>query len=131
MLYNFNGMSVSIPDAEIDNLVDNLDLTMEEAIDLYLTDHNYKKNKEQEELNEKAKDIKAANIVQAGHDKPKEKVVRTKKIDENKKALFNSIISQLVNVEDLEIITADKLVKFKYNGEEYKLDLIKTRVKKQ
>ena len=131
MLYNFNGMSVSIPDAEIDNLVDNLDLTMEEAIDLYLTDHNYKKNKEQEELNEKAKDIKAANIVQAGHDKPKEKVARTKKIDENKRELFNSIISQLVNVEDLEIITADKLVKFKYNGEEYKLDLIKTRVKKQ
>ena len=131
MLYNFNGMSVSIPGAEIDNLVDNLDLTMEEAIDLYLTDHNYKKNKEQEELNEKAKDIKAANIVQAGHDKPKEKVARTKKIDENKRELFNSIISQLVNVEDLEIVTADKLVKFKYNGEEYKLDLIKTRVKKQ
>ena len=131
MLYNFNGMSVSIPDAEIDNLVDNLDLTMEEAIDLYLTDHNYKKNKEQEELNEKAKDIKAANIVQAGHDKPKEKVARTKKIDENKRELFNSIISQLTNVEDLEIITTDKLVKFKYNGEEYKLDLIKTRVKKQ
>ena len=131
MLYNFNGMSVSIPDAEIDNLVDNLDLTMEEAIDLYLTDHNYKKNKEQEELNEKAKDIKAANIVQAGHDKPKEKVARTKKIDENKRELFNSIISQLADVEDLEIITTDKLVKFKYNGEEYKLDLIKTRVKKQ
>ena len=131
MLYNFNGMSVSIPDAEIDNLVDNLDLTMEEAIDLYLTDHNYKKNKEQEELNEKAKDIKAANIVQAGHDKPKEKVARTKKIDENKRELFNSIISQLADVEDLEIVTADKLVKFKYKGEEYKLDLIKTRVKKQ
>ena len=131
MLYNFNGMSVSIPDAEIDNLVDNLDLTMEEAIDLYLTDHNYKKNKEQEELNEKAKDIKAANIVQAGHDKPKEKVARTKKIDENKRELFNSIISQLADVEDFEIVTADKLVKFKYKGEEYKLDLIKTRVKKQ
>ena len=131
MLYNFNGMSVSIPDAEIDNLVDNLDLTMEEAIDLYLTDHNYKKNKEQEELNEKAKDIKAANIVQAGHDKPKEKVARTKKIDENKRELFNSIISQLADVEDFEIVTADKLVKFKYKGEEYKLDLIKTREKKQ
>lgn len=131
MLYNFNGMSVSIPDAEIDNLVDSLDLTMEEAIDLYLTDHNYKKNKEQEELNEKAKDIKAANIVQAGHDKPKEKVARTKKIDENKRELFNSIISQLADIEDFEIVTADKLVKFKYKGEEYKLDLIKTRVKKQ
>ena len=55
MKYNFNGKNINIPDKELQNLMKTLDLTEEEAIQVYLDDNDYTTNEEVEELTKKAK----------------------------------------------------------------------------
>ena len=50
------GKQVDIPDDELDRFVDQLDISLAEAIDLWLTDNDLEVNEEQEQLDKKAKD---------------------------------------------------------------------------
>ena len=63
MKYNFNGKNINIPDKELENLMKTLDLTQEEAIQVYLDDNDYTTNEEVEELTKKAKINKTDKIV--------------------------------------------------------------------
>ncbi len=133
MVYNHNGMNIAIPDETIERYVNSLDISMAEAIQLYLEDEGYEKNEEQVALNEKAKGVKVAAIINAGSDKPRTKVTRTRKVDDNKRAVFNAAIDFIKDFggTDVEVVTQDKLLKFKIGEDEFKLDLIKTRKKKE
>jgi hypothetical protein len=54
-----NGKVINIPDSEIKAHMKNLDLTEDEAIQLYLEDEGYLDNEELEELDSKAKKVKS------------------------------------------------------------------------
>ena len=58
-----NGKVVKIPYDKIENLMEKLDLSPDQAIDLWLTDEGYIKNEEVERLTKKAKENKADKIV--------------------------------------------------------------------
>ena len=49
-----NGKEITIPDKEIDKLVNGLDLSIEEAIQTYLEDNEYEINEQVEEMTQKA-----------------------------------------------------------------------------
>ena len=53
-----NGKNINIPDSEVKRHMANLQLTEEEAIQLYLEDEGYLDNEELEELDSKAKKVK-------------------------------------------------------------------------
>ena len=55
MRYDFNGKVINIPDAEIEKSMKLLDLSKEEAIQMYLEDEGYMENEEVEALTAKAK----------------------------------------------------------------------------
>ena len=55
MLYNFNGKNIRIPDAEIEKNMKLLQLTKEEAIELWLDDNDYTENAEAAELTRRRK----------------------------------------------------------------------------
>ena len=57
MVYKLNGKNIRIDDKQLDNLMKNLDLTKDEAIQMYLEDKGYLDNEEQLELDKKAKEI--------------------------------------------------------------------------
>ena len=97
MNYNFNGKSITIPDAEIKNLMASLELTKQDAIDLWLSDNGYEDNEEQNELDEKASKVKIDKDIVKNIDKKPRKKPEIKVSDE-KQTLFNEIFS---NLEDI------------------------------
>lgn len=85
MKYNFGGKEINIPDAEIEKNMKALDISRQEAIEMWLDDNDYTENEVVEELTKKAKAVK--RYEQA--DKPRKKVVKERKVDEEKKTLLN------------------------------------------
>lgn len=123
----YNGFD--IPDKEIDKLMDNLDISLAEACELWLADNDKMTNPEQEEIDKKAKAggrhyEKSAN--------PRKNVKKERKIDYNKADLLQIIKDALFDDENV-VITGQKTeteLYFSYFDEKYTIKLTKHRPKK-
>ena len=138
MIKTVNGKSVNIPDKEIDSYMKSLDLTKDQAIDMWLDDEGYTDNEEQLELEKKAKesgimrDIHGASAT----DKVKKTAPKTVKVSEEKKDLFSLLYDTLRDYEiDFDgkttILKENKFIQFEINGKIFKIDLIEQRNKKK
>lgn len=127
-----SGKVINIPDKEIQNHIKNLDLTEEQAIQLYLEDEGYLDNDELDELDEKAKKIKIKHQATSATKEKKEKKPRTVKISDEKQKLFDNIYHSLVEIYGgtVEIVKENKLITLQINDKTFKLDLIEQRPKK-
>lgn len=128
-----NGKTVNIPDKDIENYMKSLELSKEEAIDLWLEDNDYQVNDELEELDAKAKKVKI-NHQASSIDKTekKDRKPRTVKISDEKQKLFDEIYHNLVEIygETVEIVKENKLMTVKVGEKTFKIDLIEQRAKK-
>lgn len=125
-----NGKEVNIPDKEIEHYMKSLELTREDAIDLWLEDNDYQENEEQNELDEKAKKVKIDHGASAvDKTQPKEKKPRVVKISDEKQELFNEILSNLQDVygNSVEIVKENKLLTVKIAEKVFKIDIIEQR----
>ncbi len=130
MNYNFNGKTIHIPDAEIDKSMKLLQLSREEAIQMYLEDEGYLENAEVEELTAKAKVNKVSHDAKA--EKPRKTVKRERKPDEEKEKIIEMLADFLKNAGfSTEITNKSKLIEFNVGENHYKLDLIKQRPPKK
>ena len=134
MIRTVNGKSVNIPDKEIESYMRSLDLTKEQAIEMWLDDEGYTDNEEQLELEKKAKesgimrDIHGASAT----DKAKKATPKTVKVSDEKQMLFNEIRANLEDLFDnVEILKENKLIQVEINGKIFKIDLIEQRPKKK
>lgn len=126
-----NGKSINIPKSEIEKLMSSLDLSEEDAIDLWLCDNGLEEDEEQTELDEKASKVQISkDIVQKKPQKERKKP--EKKVSDAKKELFSEILSDLQDVykENVEVLNENKLIKCTINGKVFKIDIIETRQKK-
>ncbi len=138
MRYDFNGKMVNIPDQEIEKAMKNLNLTKDEAIEMWLEDEGYIDNPEQLELCQKAKDNKiTATIHQASGDRPKKQSKpKTVKVSSEKQDLFTLLE---VTLDDYckeiggkrTILNPNKLIQVELNGKTFKIDLIEQRKPKK
>lgn len=136
MKYKINeNKTVNIPDEEIHNNMVSLEVSEAEAIKIWLEDNEYEINEEQEKLDKSAKGEKIK--LGARQDKPKDKPSkpRTVKISDEKKELFDSIVTNLtrcvsVEQENIKILKENKLIEVKIGEKVFKIDLIETRQKK-
>lgn len=135
MNYNFNGKTLKIPDKEIEVSMKNLELTRDEAIQMWLEDNGYMDNEEQNTLDEHAKAERiTATIHQASAVDKSQKKKRNvqKKEDPNKALLIQTLAHHLKTIASNVIIeNSTKIITFEYEGEKFKLDLSRTRVKKK
>ena len=125
-----NGKSVNIPDKEIEKSMKALELTKEEAIQMWLEDNDYEVNEEQEELDSKAKKVKIQHGASAiDKSEQKEKKPRVVKISDEKQALFSEILSNLEDVypNSVEIVKENKLLTVKVGTKTFKIDIIEQR----
>lgn len=125
-----NGKTVNIPDKEIENSMRALELTKEEAIQMWLEDNDYEVNEEQEELDSKAKKVKIQHGASAiDKSEQKEKKPRVVKISDEKQALFSEILSNLEDVypNSVEIVKENKLLTVKIGAKTFKIDIIEQR----
>ena len=134
MLYNLNGKNIKIPDEEIKKNMEILDLSEEEAIQLYLEDEGYLENKEVAELTKKAKDSGIMSTIHgAKSDKPKAKVERERKENPTKERIIAEIgkfLCQLDGISNVNIANIGKIIEFDCENKHFKLDLIQKREKK-
>ena len=128
-----NGKVVNIPDKEIEKSMKTLDLTKEDAIQMWLEDNDYEVNDEQEELDNKAKKVKIQHGASAVDKTEKEKKPRVVKISDEKQALFGEILSNLQDVygENVQIVKENKLLTVKIGAKTFKIDLIEQRPPKK
>ena len=85
MKYDFNGKILNIPDKELENSMKSLEISKEEAIQMWLDDNDYTINEVVEELSEKAK----KNIKRYEQsDKKRKASTRERKVDDEKKAFL-------------------------------------------
>ena len=140
MLYELpNGKKVKIPDAEIEKSMKILELTKDEAIEMWLEDEGYLDNDEQTELDKKAKDSGILHTIHgAGDKKERKKSDKPKvvKVSDEKKALFTEIKENLEYFAEesggkVTVEKENKLIIFEINGKTFKIDLIEQRAKKK
>lgn len=130
MRYDFNGKVINIPDAEIEKSMKLLDLSKEEAIQMYLEDEGYMENEEVEALTAKAKANKVNH--EAKSDKPRKSVKRERKPDVEKEKIIEILTNCLKNEGfDAEITNKSKIIEFSVGENHYKLDLVKKRPPKK
>lgn len=133
MVYNFNGRNIRIPDAEIENNMKVLELTKDEAIQLYLEDNDYCVNEEVERLTQKAKENKTV-VHGAKSDKPRKKkttAAKERKPDTEKEDFITKLADFLTKEGyNPQIVNKSKLIEFKMGENTFKLDLIRKRVPK-
>lgn len=85
MKYDFNGKILNIPDKELENSMKSLEISKEEAIQMWLDDNDYTINEVVEELSEKAK----KNIKRYEQsDKKRKASTRERKVDDEKKTFL-------------------------------------------
>ena len=116
-----NGKVVNIPDSAIENNMKVLELTKEQAIDLWLEDNDYQENEEQTALDEKAKAVKIQHGA-GSTGKRKTAKERVVKVSDEKQMLFKDLLMGLrVNFPQAEV---------KYGGKTFKIDIIEQRTPK-
>ena len=130
MTYNLNGKNIRIPDSDIKEYMESLELPKEEAIKVWLEDEGYLENEVVEELTKKAKENKINHEAKAN--KPRKSVKRERKPDEEKENLIK-ILADCLESHGFEakITNKSKIVEFNIGENHYKLDLIKQRPPKK
>jgi len=130
MTYNLNGKNIRIPDMEIEKSVKLLDITHDEAVQMWLEDEGYLENAEVEKLTAKAKINKISHDAKSAT--PRKAVKRERKPDEEKENLIE-ILSNCLKSEgfSVEITNKSKIIEFNVGENHYKLDLIKQRPPKK
>lgn len=122
------GKNVKIPKEQIDISMQNLNLTEDEAIQMYLEDEGIETNEEQERLEKLGKENRVTASLGAKAMQQKPRKPREKKRDFEKEDIISFLEKYLSEKYDnVKIINNSKLIEFDYCGNHYRLDLIKQR----
>lgn len=134
MIYNVKGKQINIPDEEIDNLVETLELSIDEAVQTWLVDEGYEEDEQVDALTQKAKDNRiTATIHEAKAEvkKKREIVRRENPTKEGLIEIFKETLLGLDGVQNVQVVNIGKIIEFEYCGNRYKLDLIQRRQEKK
>lgn len=132
MKYIIGKKEIDIPEKEIDKLMDSLDISEDEAIQTWLFDNDYIENEEEAILTKKAKDNRITATIHEAKDITKTRAKRNveRKEDVDKEMIIAAVANMLQGMGIKGKVTnKSKIVEFEYNGNEYKIDLIRRRKK--
>lgn len=123
---------MTIPMNEIKNLMKNLQIGQEEAIEVWKADNDLEQNEEQNALDEKAKKIKIQHNATSDNKRKKSDKPRTTKVSDEKKTLFESILTNIdrcegVDRKNITILKENKLIQVRMGEKIFKIDLIEQR----
>ena len=124
-----NNTTINIPDVDIDNLMEMLELSKDEAISLWLDDHEYTNNEEQDALDTKAKSVKISH--EAGDSgRTRKQYVRQASME--KIEVFDSLFDCLEEKGyKFQVLKSNKLILLEHGGKQFKIDLIEVSDKKR
>lgn len=135
-----NGRTINIPDNEIEKNMKILEISQDEAVEMWLEDNEYLENEEQTALDKKAKQVKIQHGASAEEKERKPAKERTVKVSDEKKALFESILANLdrccgdnfdVLKENITVLKENKLIQVQIGTKIFKIDIIEQRPPKK
>lgn len=121
-----NGVTIS--DEWIDKQCELLDISIQEAVDMYLADNGVVENSEQNELDTKAKKVKINHG--ATESKERKKVERKREPNETKRAIISSlinVINEIEGVENAKITNVEKYIDFAIGDRTFTINLVEHR----
>jgi hypothetical protein len=121
-----NGVTIS--DEWIDKQCELLDISIQEAVDMYLADNGVVENSEQNELDTKAKKVKINHG--ATESKERKKVERKREPNETKRAIISSLINAINEIEGVEnskITNVEKYIDFAIGDRTFTINLVEHR----
>ena len=129
-----NGKVVKVGAEWVERTIKALDTDLEDVLLMWLEDEGYLVNEEQEELVKQAK-VNGVKI-KADTDKPKkktskERVTKPQPEKEYIVGIIAEFLEDIAGISNLNIENKAKLITFSYKNEDYKLDLVQKRKKKE
>ena len=121
-----NGVTIS--DEWIDKQCELLDISIQEAVDMYLADNGVVENTEQNELDTKAKKVKINHG--ATESKERKKVERKREPNETKRAIISLLINainEIEGVENAKITNVEKYIDFAIGDRTFTINLVEHR----
>lgn len=124
-----------IPNAEIDKMMDTLDISLEEACETYLFDHDLVENEEVEEMTKKATKNRITSTIHGAKGEKKERKPREKKENPLKKeiiqAIYTVIANEITSNSKTFIRNDEKYIDFSLGDREFTINLVEHRKKKE
>jgi len=124
-----------IPNAEIDKMMDTLDISLEEACETYLFDHDIVENEEVEEMTKKATKNRITSTIHGAKGEKKERKPREKKENPLKKEIIQTILNGMLEKYPFPnwfvVKNDEKYIDFVIDGREFTINLVEHRKKKE
>jgi len=128
----------NIPDAEIDKLMDKLDISLEDACETILCDMGIEEDEIVEKLTVKAQKNKVTSTIHNAKGEKKERKAREKKENPLKKQIISAICDGIyakldtfgTNNVNYSIRNDEKYIDLVVNGREFTINLVEHRQKK-
>lgn len=135
MKYTFNNKTYNIPNEEIDKLTESLDISIAEACEMWLSDHDMIINETVEELTKNAQKNRVTGTIHNAKGEKKERKPREKKENPLKKeiieAIYNGIIKEITSSDHVSITNNEKYIDFSIGDRKFTINLIEHRKKKE
>lgn len=125
-----NGKKYFVKVEEIENSMKNLDISEFESLEMWLEDRDYLVNEELEELDKQAKANKPKENAKSSTERKKS--TRERKPNPTKENIIKLVSKALEEIAtDIVIENVGKIITFKVDNKDFKLDLVEKRVKKE
>lgn len=138
MKYNYNGKNYDIPDKEIDKAMESLDISLAEACEMWLSDHDVIIDETVEELTKNAQKNRVTGTIHGAKGEKKERKPREKKENPLKKeiieCIFTSLQKKLIEHGEflsINVTNDEKYIDFTIGNRTFTVNLVEHRGKKQ
>ena len=134
MTYTYNNKTYNISDAEVDKLVDTLDISIAEACEMILSDKDVIINDTVEELTKNAQKNHVTNTIHGAKKEKKERKPREKKENPLKKEIigliYNLFKTEYSDIASVSITNDEKYIDLTIGDREFTINLVEHRKKK-
>ena len=123
---------VNIPNEWIDKQCEILDISIDEAVEMYLSDVGAIANEEQNALDEKAKKVKVNHGAESI--KERKKVERNREPNELKRAIIYTLLHSIASMPEVENATmtnVEKYIDFSIGDRTFTINLVEHRKPKK
>ena len=134
MKYNYKGKDYNVNDNEIDAMMEKLDISLAEACEMYLADHDIISNETEKELTQKAQKNRITATIHDAKGEKKERKPREKKENPLKKEIIGGIFDffkvEYGDLMQVYLRNDEKYIDLVIDNRSFTINLVEHREKK-
>ena len=135
MKYTYEGKTYNVPDKDIDSIMEKTDISIAEACEMWLFDHDKIGNDEVEQLTKTATKNRVTATIHKAKAETKEKKVREKKENPVKRQIigliYNLFVTEYQDIAKISLTNPEKIIDITIGDREFTINLVEHRKKKE